>query len=125
MRKFLTAAVAALTLGGAMVATTAPAEARPYGWHGGGYHGYHYYRHGGNPGVAVAAGIAGLAVGAALASPRPYYNGYYGGGGYYAPGYAYPSGYYYDPPPRICSGGHWVWDPYAGRNVLVRDRYYC
>jgi len=132
MRKFLTAAVAALTLGGAMVATTAPAEARPYGWGGGygGYHGYHYYGHGGNPGVAVAAGIAGLAVGAALASPRPYYNGYYGGGygGGYYPGYAYPSsGYYYypEPVPRVCSGGHWVWDPYAGRNIWVRDRYYC
>ena len=72
--------------------------------------------------MAVAAGIAGLAVGAALASPRPYYNGYYGGGGYYA----YPaSGYYYDPGPRVCSGGHWVWDPYAGRNIWVHDRYYC
>ncbi|HKR89754.1 MAG TPA: hypothetical protein VJS38_16405 [Phenylobacterium sp.] len=137
MRKFLTAALAALTLGGAMVATTAPAEAGPYGWRGGyggwhggygGYNGYHYYgHHGSNAGVAVAAGIAGLAVGAALASPRSYDNGYYGGG-YYAPGYAYPSsGYYYYPEPayRLCSGGHWVWDPYAGRNIWVRERYYC
>lgn len=130
MRKFLTAAVAALTLGGAMVVTTAPAEARPHGWggYGGGYGGYRYYdHHGSNAGVAVAAGIAGLAVGAALASPRPYYNGYYGGD-YYGRGYAYPSsGYYYYPAPayRVCSGGHWVWDPYAGRDIWVRDRYYC
>jgi hypothetical protein len=133
MRKLLTAAVAALTLGGAMAATTAPADARPYGWHGGGYHGgYHYYGHGVNPGVAVAAGIAGLAVGAALASPRPAYNGYYGGydgyDGYYAPSYAYPSsGYYYysEPSYRMCNVSRWVWDPYIGRNVRVMDRYPC
>lgn len=128
MRKIITAAVAALTLGGAMVATTAPAEARPYGhggyYHGGGYHGGGYYHGGGRyygrgvgPGVAIAAGVAGLAVGAALAGPRGYY-----GGGYGYPGYAYPAyGYGY----QTCIGQHWVWDPYYGRNVLVQDRYAC
>lgn len=127
MRKFITAAVAALTLGGAMVATTAPAQARPYGY-GGYYHGggYRYYgHHGGNPGVAIAAGVAGLAVGAALASPH----GYYGGGYYGAPAYAYPAygypAYGYGYGYRTCEGSHWVWDPYAGRNILVRDRYAC
>jgi hypothetical protein len=104
MRKFLTAAVAALTLGGAMVATTAPAEARPYGWHGGGYHGYHYYRHGGNPGVAVAAGIAGLAVGAALASGNRGYSSYY-----YGPSYSYG---YYGPRPYY---GRSYYRPYYAR----------
>jgi hypothetical protein len=133
MRKIITAAVAALTLGGAMVATTAPAEARPYGhggyYHGGGgyrggggyYHGGRYYGRGVGPGAAIAAGVAGLAVGAALASPRGYYGGGYGGG-YGYPGYAYPAyGYGY----RTCIGQHWVWDPYYGRNVLVQDRYAC
>jgi hypothetical protein len=123
MRKFITAAVAALTLGGAMVATTAPAEARPYG-HGGYYHGgYRYYGHGRGvgPGVAIAAGVAGLAVGAALASPR----GYYGGGGYYGAGYGYPAYGYPAYGYRTCIGQHWVWDPYYGRNVLVQDRYAC
>lgn len=116
MRKFITAAVAALTLGGAMVATTAPAEARPYGYYHGGYwRGGHYYGHGVGPGVAIAAGVAGLAVGAALASPRGYY-----GGGYGYPAYGYPAYGY-----RTCIGQHWVWDPYYGRNVLVQDRYAC
>ena len=123
MRKIITAAVAALTLGGAMVATTAPAEARPYGWGGGHYYhggGYRYYGHGGNPGVAIAAGIAGLAVGAAIASPHGYYGGGYYGAGYGYPAYGYPAYGY-----RTCIGQHWVWDPYYGRNVLVQDRYAC
>lgn len=49
-----------------------------------------YYRHRGDGGAAVVAGIAGLAVGAALASGN---RGYYEP--YYYPGY-YP-GYYYQP----------------------------
>ena len=58
--KTLTSALTALTLGGAVLATAAPAEA---GW------GYRH-RHGG----AVAAGvIGGLAVGAMIASSRPAY----------------------------------------------------
>ena len=58
-KKSLTSALAALTLGGAVVATSAPAEA-----------GWGYRRHGG----AVAAGvIGGLAVGAIIAASRPAY----------------------------------------------------
>lgn len=58
--KTFASALAALTLGGAVLATSAPAEA---GW------GYRH-RHGG----AVAAGvIGGLAVGAMIASSRPAY----------------------------------------------------
>lgn len=146
MRKILTATVAALTLGGAMVATAAPAEARPYhgGYYGGrGYYGggHRYYgHHGSNAGAAVAAGVVGLALGAALASPGPYYgSGYYRGGygypaygygypasGYGYPAYGYPSGYnYYEEGYRTCESSRWVWDPYIQRRVLVRSRYAC
>src|SRR4051794_33069241 len=99
MRKALTAAMAALTLGGAVCATATSAEAQHYrggyGYHGGGYHGGgRYYRHD-NGGAAVAAGVVGLALGAALASNH---NGYYDHS-YYAPSYAY--GYDY-PAYRTC-----------------------
>lgn len=135
MRKMLTAAVAALTLGGALVATTAPAEARPHGWgggyYGGGYRGYGRH-HDNDAGVAVAAGVVGLALGAALASDsghRTYYDGgYYRPGysyGYYSPGYYDPGYGYYDEGYRVCESSRWVWDPYIGRRVLVRSRYAC
>lgn len=112
MKKTLTAALAALTLGGAITATAATgAEARPYG-HGGG----HYYGHRGGygGGGAVAAGIAGLAIGAAIAGPH--YGGYYGPGPY---AYGYGPGYY-----GTCYTTRWVWDGY-GRRVPVREAYAC
>lgn len=120
MRKFLTATAAALALGGVTLGAAAPAEARYHGgWHGG-YHG-HYYRHGGT-GTALAAGIIGLGVGAAIASDRGY--------GYYAPGYYdYAPAYYAPPPPppRYYYEGpycrsDWRWDGWARRYVRVR---YC
>ena len=132
MRKLLAASMAALTLGGAAAATAVPAEAAPHGGHGGGHAAFAggwgrggYYRgggwhgggwHGGGYGwgVPLAAGIAGLAVGSALAGP------YYGGYGYYG----YPA-YAYGPGPGYCEAGHWAWDPYAGRNVWVRTPYPC
>src|SRR5690349_17839638 len=118
MRKMLTAAMAAITLGGAISAAAAPAQARDWGHRGGyGYYGGNYY-HGGHHdnGAAVAAGVVGLALGAALASnshsyyyDRPYYrSGYYDSGyydGYYAPAY------------RVCESERWVWDPYIHRRV--------
>lgn len=117
MRKVLTAALAAITLGGAICATAAPAEARPHGGHY--YHGGHY-RHG-NAGAAVAAGVVGLALGAALASNgHSYYDRGYYDRGYYAPGY-YGPGYGY----RTCESTRWVWDPYIGRRVPVTSRYAC
>src|SRR5689334_5103089 len=94
MKKALTAAMAAITLGGALAATAAPAQAQH--WRGGGYGGHYsgghyYYGHRDNAGPAIAAGVVGLALGAALASnshsyyyDRPYYGGYYGPG-YYPP----------------------------------------
>lgn len=132
MRKVLTAALAALTFGGAVAATAVPAQARPHGWGGpyySGYSGYRYHRHHGNDaGVAIAAGVVGLALGAALASDsgrRSYYDdGYYrrsySYGGYYDPGYGY-----YDDGYRVCESRRWVYDPYIGRNVQIRSRYAC
>jgi hypothetical protein len=119
MRKALTAAMAAITLGGAVCATAAPAEAQHY--RGGYYGGYRHHRD--NGGAAVAAGVLGLALGAAIASDHgyghSYYNrgyGYYGGPAYYD----YGPGYY-----RTCVTTRWVWDPYIGRRVPVRESYAC
>ena len=136
MRKLLTAAMAAITLGGAVCATAAPAEARPHGYGGGGYYGGGYYgggygghHHHNDAGVAVAAGVVGLALGAALASnhhgyyDRGYYGRSYYDDGYYGGGY-YP-GYYGYPGYRICESRHWIWDPYIGRRVLTTSRYAC
>jgi hypothetical protein len=113
MRKALTAAMAAITLGGAVCATATTADARPHGYHG--YYGHH--RHG-NGGAAVAAGVVGLALGAALAGDhdRYYDRGYYGGP--YAYGYGYPAY-------RTCETTRWVWDPYVGHRVPVRQAYPC
>ena len=124
MRKALTAAMAAITMGGAVLATAAPAEAQRY--HGGGYYGGgRYYGHGrNNDGAAVAAGVVGLALGAALASnSHPYYGhsyGYYG-----APAYAYGYGPAYGYSYRTCETTRWVWDPYIGRRVPIREAYAC
>jgi hypothetical protein len=131
MRKVLTSALAALTLGGAIAATAAPADARPHGWGGGHYYGggYRYYgHHGSGAGTAIAAGVAGLALGAALAgnSGHSYYRGGYYDRGYYGGGYyGYPAYGYYDDDYRVCESRHWVWDPYIGRRVLVANRYAC
>lgn len=98
--KILTATLAAATLAGSFaVATEANAQSRRY------YGGRYYDRHD-RTGAAVAAGIAGLALGAALSDRgRGYSYGYgygpsygYYDGGYYAPryygGYYEPRGYY-------------------------------
>jgi hypothetical protein len=93
MKRILTALVAASTLAGAALVTSAPAEAYwrgGWGWRGGGW------------GWGVGGFVAGAAVGAALASP--YYGYPYGYYGYYAP-YPYP-------PPcvwrRVWNGYAWV-----------------
>ncbi len=90
MRKIIATGLAAATLIGSLGAgTTASAQYR------------HYHHHSGS-GAAVAAGIAGLAVGAAIAGSHP---------GYYDDGYYYgrPYGYYYG---RQCRT-YTTWDPYA------------
>ena len=106
MRKFITAGLAAVTLAGALAAGPASAQ----------------YRHRDDDrgrdrdaGAAVAAGIAGLAVGAALANGGrgDYRDGYY----YGPPRYAYD--YYYGPRydgRRHCETRE-VWDSYLGAYV--------
>jgi hypothetical protein len=129
MRKLITSAAAGLALAGTAIGAAAPADAqrwhggrggygRGYGGFGGYGRGYGYGWHRGGSGAAVAAGILGLGVGAALASNR----GYYGGGYYgYAPVYGYG---YAPPPPPYAYGGYcrsdWQWDGYRGRYVRVR-----
>jgi hypothetical protein len=114
MRKVLTAGVAALALGGAVAGAAMPADAAPYGYYHGGYHGGW---HGGGAGVAVAAGLLGLAAGAAIAD-HPHY---YGGPGYYGAGYYGGGPYGY----ASCVGRRQVWDPYVGGYVVRSFRYAC
>ena len=113
MRKTITAALAALTFGGAVMATAAPAAAEGH-WHG---HGG-WSRGGWGWGGAAVAGVAGLALGAALAdSGRPYY--------YDRPAYYYDDPYYGGRPYATCYGSREVWDPYLGHYVIQRTRYAC
>jgi hypothetical protein len=145
---------AALILAGglATAAVTAipEAEARPWGWRGGwgGYYGGGwgggYYRRGWGwgGGGAVAAGIAGLAIGgligSALATPAYAYGypayGYpaYGYPAYSYPAYAYPAyGYapvqtvtYVDPGPAVAVRRRVVYrSAPAYRRVIVRRAY--
>lgn len=123
MRKLMTAALAALTLaGGLTAATTADAQSR-------------YRRN--DSSAAVAAGIAGLALGAALGSrgSTSFSYGYpsYGYGYGYGSGYGYAQPYYgggyydrryYAPPPRyvqprVCT--YWRYDRW-GRAYPVTGR---
>ena len=118
MRKALTGTAAALAIVATGLAAVAPADAQRYRgghYHGGyGYRGYGY--RGGGAGLAVGAGLLGLAAGAAIASDRGYYGrGYYGAPGYYAPP---PYAYGYAPACRT----DWRWDGYRGRYFPVR---YC
>jgi hypothetical protein len=130
MKKSLTVAMAAITLGGAICATAAPAQARDY--RGGHYRDYRDYRHDGNrTGTALAAGAIGLALGAALAGSN-HNNGGYGRDGYgygYSNGRGYYADSYYAPryarAYRVCEDSRWVWDPYIRRNVLIRSEYAC
>ena len=125
MRKTLTAGLAALTFGGAVAAAVVPATAEAREWHGGYHGGYSHYR-GDNNGAAIVAGIAGLAIGAALADSG--HHSYYRGGYGYSRGsdYGYAPGYYdYDEGYRTCESRRWVWDPYIGRRVLVTSHYAC
>ena len=92
MRKFIGAALATL----AVIGATAAAPAQAHGWDGGWHGGWHHDDD--DWGGAAIAGIAGLAIGAAIAdSARPHY--------------------YYDGP--RCRND-WRWDPYYGDYVPVR-----
>jgi len=89
MKRMLTALVAATTVAGAALATSAPAEAR-WGW-----------------GWGLGGFAAGAVIGSAIASSYYYPYGSYG---YYAP---YP---YYGPPPCVWRN---VWNGYAWVRACV------
>lgn len=110
-------AVLGTVLGATVLTAAAPAaEAQRY---------RHYYRGHDGTGTAIVAGIAGLAIGAAIASSShdrryDYDRRYYRDHGYYP-----TDGYYYReqyPRYREYCDVRRVWDPYVGHPVLVR---YC
>ena len=87
MKSLITKATLGLAMAATALTVSAPAQAQRYG--GG------YYRGHDNTGTAVVAGIAGLAIGAALASNSDRGRTYYVDNGYGYPGYApYYNGYY-------------------------------
>jgi len=100
-------------LAAAATMASAPADARDY---------YRYGRHHDRTGTAIAAGIVGLAIGAAIASSSN--DRYYRGGRYYDDGYYYPrynSGYNYNSYPGYYNYPRY--DSYRYRQYY-RDRYY-
>lgn len=117
----LTKATIGLVAGATALTAAAPAEAQ-----------YRRYHRGGGGDVATGAiigGIAGLAVGAAIASDRRdrYYDRRFYGprhrGGYYGPNQFYGPRNYYNPRRAYrqrCVGREF--DPYTGRSYRVR---YC
>jgi hypothetical protein len=121
MKMMITKAVLGLTLGATALTAAAPAEAQRY-----------RHRDRDNTGTAIAAGIAGVVIGAAIASSsrdRYYdrgYRGYDRYDGYYRQRGYYPreSYYYRDYERRGWRGCtiRRVYDPYLGRRVKVR---YC
>ncbi len=143
MRKPLVAAIAAITFGGAVAASAQPAEARDYR--------RHRDRDNDAAAAAIVAGVAGLAIGAALGSSSrnrsyygggyydPRYSGYGYGHGYgYAPSYGYAPRYGYGYAPsygyssrgygygyRTCPVKERVRDPYTGRRITIRRQYRC
>ena len=121
MFKFAQRVVLGFAMGAAALTAFAPsAEAQRYR---GGY-GHHYRGHD-DTGTAIVAGIAGLAIGAAIASSNndrryDYDRGYYRDHGYYP-----TDGYYYRNHYRSYRGyceTRRVCDPYLDRPVRVR---YC
>jgi hypothetical protein len=95
----------AVALGASALAMSAPAEAQRFG----------SYRGRDNGSTAVIAGVAGLAIGAALASSARQDRGYYYDRGYEAPVITYPQEYegYYE-------GGYRGYDAHRGY-----DGYYA
>ncbi len=98
MKKFITASMAALTLAGTGLAA-APASARDW-------NGYGYRHHGDDAGYAIAGGIIGLALGAALASHHDHYDR-----DHYRYGYSQPYGY----------GGYNTYNGYQGYRGYDRN----
>jgi hypothetical protein len=109
-------------------ANAAPHNNRAYnngGYHNGGYNngGYRYYNghYHDNTGAVVAAGIAGLAVGAALSNGGGYYDNYGSDRVYYS--YGPPPGYYAGPAYYTYYGrchASWKWNYRWHRYVRAR-----
>ncbi|RYD53738.1 MAG: hypothetical protein EOP60_09800 [Sphingomonadales bacterium] len=115
MARMITKAVLGFTLGASVLVATAPtAEAQRY----------RDRHHRGDGGAAIVAGIAGLAIGAALASDSryDYDRRYYRERGYYpTDGYYYRENYRRHRGYNNCSVRR-HYDPSLGRSVRVR---YC
>ena len=106
-----TAGLAAL----AMVTGATAASAQSYRHGGGGYYGGRGYSHHGNDaGVAIAGGIVGLALGAAIAGNNH-------GGARYNSGYGY--GYAPPPPPPRYYNGYGYGRPYRGSDCWTTREY--
>ena len=118
---------------GSLAASATPAAAQYYGYHSYPYNNYYYHHHhgGDSTGAALAGGILGFALGAAVGSSSNhgyYRNGYYDrgyyGGGYYDRGYygsRYYSPYYGDDyygGYRVCTTRRTIWDPYIGAYIV-------
>lgn len=124
MSNFVKKAVLGAVLGATTLTAMAP-TADAQRWRGYDRYRYHHYR-GDDGGTAIVAGIAGLAIGAALASDRGYDRRYDYDRRYYRERGYYPTdGYYY----REYERRGWdrcyirrTWDPYLDRPVRVR---YC
>jgi hypothetical protein len=139
MKRFATSTLAAVLAASALLATAQPAQAERW----------RHHRNNDNDEVAAAivGGIAGLAIGAALAgrSDRDRYDdrydrydgyGRYGNGDRYRYRYdPYTDGYYSQSYSRryrdrgdygrTCISRDRVYDPYIGRRVTIERRYRC
>jgi hypothetical protein len=120
MIDFVKKAALGAVMGATILTAAAPAaEAQRYR---GGYDRGHYRGHD-NTGTAIVAGIAGIAIGAAISGNDRRYDydrGYYRQHGYYP-----TDGYYYRNNYRSYRGyceTRRVYDPYVGHRVAVR---YC
>ncbi|MGN6818259.1 MAG: hypothetical protein ACTHJR_06265 [Sphingomonas sp.] len=127
MNKFLTKAVLGTTLAATTLAVAAPADAQRYRrWH-----------HDDDTGAAIAGGIVGLALGAAIASSSDN-DRYYRDRWYRDHGYRYNyDDYYYRQRGYYPTDGYYAYryrdyrscrierryDPYYGRSVRVRVCY--
>ncbi|THD37306.1 MAG: hypothetical protein E7773_04565 [Sphingomonas sp.] len=115
MTNFLTKTVLAASLGATALTAAAPADAQ--------YYRGRYHRN--NDGAAIVAGVAGLAIGAALASSANR-DRYYRDDYYYNNYNTYPRYNYYNNDYRYNYRACRIerrYDPYYGRSVRVRVCY--